>query len=208
MIGVFARRIVGWRISISTKTQFVLDALEYAIWQRKTPDNRDLAHHLGRPSHCFQENRCPLLSWPHRVHHPRRSTGSILCQSEHTRYWRLIVEQIIPPVNKARFTRIRGICLLDDRSAARLPAVAPSELHSAAEAALWNATRSVSFGARQWSSGHGDLTSRLNSERLYRSGHTLNSFALRGNATLALFVDKQHPSGPEHNQCQNVMILN
>ena len=32
IIDVFARRIVGWRTSTSMKTQFVLDALEQAIW--------------------------------------------------------------------------------------------------------------------------------------------------------------------------------
>jgi len=50
MIDVFARRIVGWRTSTSLKTQFVLDALEQAIWQRKTPDNKDLVHHSDRGS--------------------------------------------------------------------------------------------------------------------------------------------------------------
>lgn len=45
VIDVFARRIVGWRTSTSMKTQFVLDALEQAIWQRKTPDNKILVHH-------------------------------------------------------------------------------------------------------------------------------------------------------------------
>jgi len=47
VIDVFARRIVGWRASTSMKTQFVLDALEQAIWQRKTPDNKSLVHHSG-----------------------------------------------------------------------------------------------------------------------------------------------------------------
>jgi len=50
VIDVFARRIVGWRTSISTKTQFVLDALEQAIWQRKMPDNKSLVHHSDRGS--------------------------------------------------------------------------------------------------------------------------------------------------------------
>ena len=45
VIDVFARRIVGWRASTSMKTQFVLDALEQAIWQRKTPDNKSLVHY-------------------------------------------------------------------------------------------------------------------------------------------------------------------
>ncbi|HCY99410.1 MAG TPA: IS3 family transposase [Rhodobacter sp.] len=50
VIDVFARRIVGWRVSTSMKTQFVLDALEQAIWQRKTPDNKSLVHHSDRGS--------------------------------------------------------------------------------------------------------------------------------------------------------------
>ena len=50
VIDVFARRIVGWRASASMKTQFVLDALEQAIWQRKTPDNKSLVHHSDRGS--------------------------------------------------------------------------------------------------------------------------------------------------------------
>lgn len=50
VIDVFARRIVGWRVSTSMATQFVLDALEQAIWQRKTPDNKELIHHSDRGS--------------------------------------------------------------------------------------------------------------------------------------------------------------
>lgn len=50
VIDVFARRIMGWRASTSMKTQFVLDALEQAIWQRKTPDNKSLVHHSDRGS--------------------------------------------------------------------------------------------------------------------------------------------------------------
>ena len=58
VIDVFARRIVGWRASTSMKTQFVLDALDQAIWQRKTPDNKSLVHHSDRPSHGLKANRC------------------------------------------------------------------------------------------------------------------------------------------------------
>ena len=34
------------------------DALDQAIWQRKTPDNKALVHHSDRPSHGLQANRC------------------------------------------------------------------------------------------------------------------------------------------------------
>jgi putative transposase len=50
VIDVFARRIVGWCASTSMKTQFVLDALDQAIWQRKTPNNKSLIHHSDRGS--------------------------------------------------------------------------------------------------------------------------------------------------------------
>jgi putative transposase len=50
VIDVFARRLVGWRASTLMKTQFELDALDQAIWQRKTLDNKDLVHHSDRGS--------------------------------------------------------------------------------------------------------------------------------------------------------------
>jgi len=46
VIDVFARRIVGWRVSRSLKTDLALDALEQAIWARATTDN--LVHHSDR----------------------------------------------------------------------------------------------------------------------------------------------------------------
>ncbi len=50
VIDVFARRIVGWRVSSSMTTQFVLDALEQALWQRKPLGNKSLTHHSDRGS--------------------------------------------------------------------------------------------------------------------------------------------------------------
>jgi transposase InsO family protein len=50
IIDVFARRIVGWRVSTSMTTQFVLDALEQALWQRKPSGNKSLVHHSDRGS--------------------------------------------------------------------------------------------------------------------------------------------------------------
>jgi len=50
VIDVFARKIVGWRVSTSMSTQFVLDALNQAIFQRKTLRNKDLTHHSDRGS--------------------------------------------------------------------------------------------------------------------------------------------------------------
>ena len=43
VIDVFARCIVGWRVSRSLKTELVLDALEQALWSRTNLDG--LIHH-------------------------------------------------------------------------------------------------------------------------------------------------------------------
>jgi putative transposase len=48
VIDVFARRIVGWRVSASLATDFVLDALEQAISDRRGADGEDLVHHSDR----------------------------------------------------------------------------------------------------------------------------------------------------------------
>ena len=48
VIDVFARRIVGWRVSASLHTDFVLDALEQAIYDRCDTDTGDLVHHSDR----------------------------------------------------------------------------------------------------------------------------------------------------------------
>lgn len=45
---VFARRIVGWRVSNSMHTDFVLDALEQAIWSRKGAEG--VIHHSDKGS--------------------------------------------------------------------------------------------------------------------------------------------------------------
>jgi putative transposase len=48
VIDVFARRIVGWRVSASLRTDFVLDALEQAIYDRCSAGIDDLVHHSDR----------------------------------------------------------------------------------------------------------------------------------------------------------------
>jgi putative transposase len=48
VIDVFARRIVGWRVSASLRTDFVLDALEQAICDRCPHAPAGLIHHSDR----------------------------------------------------------------------------------------------------------------------------------------------------------------
>ena len=50
VIDVFARRIVGWRVSSSMTTDFVLDALEQALYARQPERDSSLIHHSDRGS--------------------------------------------------------------------------------------------------------------------------------------------------------------
>ncbi|MHB1644480.1 MAG: IS3 family transposase [Acidithiobacillus sp.] len=50
VIDVFARRIVGWRVSSSMRTDFVLDALEQALYARQPERDDALIHHSDRGS--------------------------------------------------------------------------------------------------------------------------------------------------------------
>ena len=49
VVDVFARRIVGWRVSRTMQTDFVLDALEQALYERQPAANA-LVHHSDRGS--------------------------------------------------------------------------------------------------------------------------------------------------------------
>lgn len=50
VIDVYARRIVGWRVSSSMTTDFVLDALEQALYARQPERDRSLVAHSDRGS--------------------------------------------------------------------------------------------------------------------------------------------------------------
>jgi transposase InsO family protein len=50
VVDVFARRIVGWRVSSSMHTDFVLDALEQALYARQPERDDALVHHSDRGS--------------------------------------------------------------------------------------------------------------------------------------------------------------
>jgi putative transposase len=50
VVDVYARRIVGWRVGRSMHTDFVLDALEQALYARQPGRNGELTHHSDRGS--------------------------------------------------------------------------------------------------------------------------------------------------------------
>ncbi len=48
VIDAFSRAIVGWRVSSSLRAELALDALEMAIWSRRSDDLAGLIHHSDR----------------------------------------------------------------------------------------------------------------------------------------------------------------
>jgi putative transposase len=48
VVDVFSRRIVGWRVAASLHAELALDALEMAIWSRRSDDLSSLVHHSDR----------------------------------------------------------------------------------------------------------------------------------------------------------------
>jgi transposase InsO family protein len=50
VIDVYARRTVGWRQISSMRTDFVLDALEQALYARHPQNDDALIHHSDRGS--------------------------------------------------------------------------------------------------------------------------------------------------------------
>lgn len=50
VIDAYARRIVGWRLSTGMTTDFVLDALEQALYSRQPKGDGTLIHHCDRGS--------------------------------------------------------------------------------------------------------------------------------------------------------------
>jgi transposase InsO family protein len=61
VIDVFARRIVGWRVSSSMRTDFVFDALEEALYARQ-PERNELVHHSDRGSLYVSINHSECLA--------------------------------------------------------------------------------------------------------------------------------------------------
>ena len=48
VVDAFARRIVGWRVSNSLRTDLALDALEQALYDRRVEPAQPLVHHSDR----------------------------------------------------------------------------------------------------------------------------------------------------------------
>ena len=48
VVDVFSRRVVGWQVSRSLRSDLALDALEMALWARRGEDMSGLVHHSDR----------------------------------------------------------------------------------------------------------------------------------------------------------------
>jgi len=75
VIDAFSRRIVGWRVSSSLRSDLALDALEQALYGRPIAQADRLVHHSDRGAqsefnwssqHCL----CELIGEPHRGPRP------------------------------------------------------------------------------------------------------------------------------------------
>jgi putative transposase len=78
VIDVFARRIVGWKASSSARTDFVLDALEQALYARRPVGPDRLVHHSDRGGQLgFKESsqRWLLERWIVGDQAPRRASS-------------------------------------------------------------------------------------------------------------------------------------
>jgi len=67
VIDVYARRIVGWRVSICMTTDFVLDALEQALCARQPGKGGTLIHHSDRGEQCVNPLQRALERSGHRA---------------------------------------------------------------------------------------------------------------------------------------------
>jgi transposase InsO family protein len=86
IIDVYARRIVGWRTSSTPRTDFVLDALEQALYERRPPAGSRLVAHSDRGSqgefnrssqHRLGEQTLSNHSVPRQVSSSRAFSGAL-----------------------------------------------------------------------------------------------------------------------------------
>jgi putative transposase len=74
VIDVFARRIVGWKVSSSARTDFVLDALEQALHARRPAGDRGLIHHAIAA--CSTCRSATPSGWPRPASNPRLAASA------------------------------------------------------------------------------------------------------------------------------------
>lgn len=76
VIDVIARRIVGWRVSTTMATDFVLDALEQALCARQPGHSDTLVHHSDKDSPRRASTcRLAVVATATTMPWPKRSTG-------------------------------------------------------------------------------------------------------------------------------------
>ena len=76
VIDVFARRIVGWRVSNSLRNDLALDALEQAISEREDDAGDRLVHHSDPLNLSNTSALATPSGWPRRTSSPPRAAGA------------------------------------------------------------------------------------------------------------------------------------
>ena len=94
VIDVFARRIVGWRVSSSMRTDFVLDALEQALYARQ-PERQEALIHRRAPWKTKEAVELAILEWVSWFNHHRLMgpLGYIPPAEAETNYYRQLGSQ-------------------------------------------------------------------------------------------------------------------
>ncbi len=89
VIDTFAKWIVGWRASSNMTTDFVLDALEQALYDWRPKESDGLIHHSDRGSQ--------YVSW---FNHQRllESIGDVPPAEAEERYYRQLTVQAAEPI--------------------------------------------------------------------------------------------------------------
>ena len=85
VIDTFANCIVGWKVSRSAKTDFVLDALEQALYARRPVHKGGLIHHSDRGGQCVSI-RCTGRLAKAGIEPPVGSVGDA-CDRASVRHW-------------------------------------------------------------------------------------------------------------------------
>lgn len=81
VIDAYARRIVGWKVSRSMQTDFVLDALEQALHERRPFKQDELGHHSDRGVQYVS------IKYTERLKGPVSSPRSLVLASAMTKPW-------------------------------------------------------------------------------------------------------------------------
>jgi len=109
VIDTFARRIVGWRVSASLATDFVLDALEQAIYDRRGAGIDDLVHHSDRGTQ-GEFNRSLQQLYKEKLQWLRRNDVGLITRGAVPSVHQVARRQDAVNIDKHAGRRSRAVC--------------------------------------------------------------------------------------------------